>query len=119
MTSLILWGTEISRTEGIGVAEYLYFLGCKPVWADNGKVVGVEMLPLDKLKVKLNDGSIVNRPRIDVFASIVTSNKDWINWMLTATKLAAFAEGENENNNYVIFLLKITITLALPSKTCR
>jgi cobaltochelatase CobN len=41
MTSLILWGTEISRTEGIGVAEFLYFLGCRPVWSDNGKVVGV------------------------------------------------------------------------------
>ena len=102
LTSLILWGTEISRTEGIGVAEFLYFLGCKPVWADNGKVIGVEKLPLEKLTVKLADGSVVNRPRIDVFASIVTSNKDWINWMLTAVKLAAFAEGEDETNNYVI-----------------
>ena len=102
LTSLILWGTEISRTEGIGVAEFLYFLGCKPVWADNGKVIGVQRLPLDKLTVKLSNGSVVNRPRIDVFASIVTSNKDWITWMMTAVKLAAFAEGENETNNYVI-----------------
>ena len=102
MTSLILWGTEISRTEGIGIAEFLYFMGCKPVWTSNGKVVGVEMLPLQDLKVKLSNGSIVNRPRIDVFASIVTSNKDWINWMVTATKLAAFAEGETADNNYVI-----------------
>jgi cobaltochelatase CobN len=102
LTSLILWGTEISRTEGIGVAEFLYFLGCKPVWADNGKVIDVEMLPLDKLTVKLSNGSVVNRPRIDVFASIVTSNKDWITWMVKAVKFAAFAEGENETNNYVI-----------------
>ena len=102
LTSLILWGTEISRTEGIGVAEFLYFLGCKPVWLDNGKVIGVEMLPLKDLTVKLSNGSVVNRPRIDVFASIVTSNKDWLTWMLTATKLAAFAPGENETNNYVI-----------------
>ena len=102
LTSLILWGTEISRTEGIGVAEFLYFLGCKPIWADNGKVTGVEMLPLEDLKVELHNGSIVNRPRIDVYASIVTSNKDWITWMLTAIKLAAFADGENETNNYVI-----------------
>ena len=101
LTSLILWGTEISRTEGIGVAEFLYFLGCKPVWADNGKVIGVEKLPLSSLTVKLSNGSIVNRPRVDVYASIVTSNKDWLNWMLTAVKLAAFAEGENETNNYV------------------
>ena len=102
LTSLILWGTEISRTEGIGVAEFMYFLGCKPVWADNGKVIGVERLPLSDLTVKLSNGTVVNRPRIDVFASIVTSNKDWLTWMLTAVKYAAFAPGENETNNYVI-----------------
>ena len=102
LTSLILWGTEISRTEGIGVAEFLYFLGCKPVWADNGKVLDVEMLPLESLTVKLSNGTVVNRPRIDVFASIVTSNKDWLTWMLKAVKFAAFAEGENATNNYVI-----------------
>ncbi len=101
LTSLILWGTEISRTEGIGVAEFLYFLGCKPVWLDNGKVIDVEMLPLSDLTVKLSNGTVVNRPRIDVFASIVTSNKDWINWMMKAVKFAAFAQGEDETNNYV------------------
>lgn len=77
-------------------------MGCKPVWADNGKVIGVEMLPLEALTVKLNNGTVVNRPRIDVFASIVTNNKDWINWMMTAVKLAAFAKNENETNNYVM-----------------
>lgn len=101
LTSLILWGTEISRTEGIGVAEFLYLLGCKPVWADNGKVLGVEMIPLEDLNITLNNGSVVNRPRIDVFASMVTNNKDWITWMLTAVNLAANANGENETNNYV------------------
>ena len=101
LTSLILWGTEISRTEGIGVAEFLYFLGCKPVWADNGKVIGVEMLPLEELTVELSNGSVVNRPRIDVYASIVTSNKDWLSWMLKAVNLAAFAQGEDETNNFV------------------
>ena len=102
LTALILWGTEISRTEGIGIAEFLYLLGCKPVWSENGKVIGVEMIPLEDLTVQLNNGSVVNRPRIDVFASLVTSNKDWIRWMVTGTKLAAFAEGEDETNNYVI-----------------
>ncbi|WP_458403979.1 cobaltochelatase subunit CobN [Methanobrevibacter sp.] len=101
LTSLILWGTEISRTEGIGVAEFMYLLGCKPVWADNGKVLGVEQLPLEALKVTLNDGSVVNRPRIDVFASMVTNNKDWITWMLTSVSLALNATGEDETNNYV------------------
>lgn len=102
LTSLILWGTEISRTEGIGVAEFLYFLGCKPVWADNGKVLGVEQLPLEDLTLTLNNGSVVNRPRIDVFASMVTNNKDWITWMLTAVNMAVNATGEDATNNYVI-----------------
>ena len=102
LTSLILWGTEISRTEGIGVAEFMYFLGCKPVWAENGKVMGVEQIPLENLTITLNDGSVVNRPRIDVFASMVTNNKDWITWMLTSVNLALNATGENASNNYVI-----------------
>ena len=101
LTSLILWGTEISRTEGIGVAEFMYLLGCMPVWAENGKVVGVEQIPIENLTVTLNNGSIVNRPRVDVFASMVTNNKDWITWMLTSVKLAADAVGEDETNNYV------------------
>lgn len=101
MTALILWGTEISRTEGIGVAEFLYFLGCMPEWAENGKVSGVKLIPLENLTIRLNDGSIVKRPRIDVFASLVTNNKDWIRWMVTATRLAADS-GESEKDNYVI-----------------
>ena len=101
LTALILWGTEISRTEGIGIAEFLYFLGCKPVWAENGKVIGVELLPLDGLTVKLHNGSVVNRPRIDVFASIVTSNKDWLTWLLTGVNLALNAQGKSFDENYV------------------
>ena len=101
LTSLILWGTEISRTEGIGVAEFMYLLGCMPVWADNGKVIGVEQIPIENLTVMLNNGSIVNRPRIDVFASMVTNNKDWITWMVTSVYLANNATGEDETNNYV------------------
>ena len=101
LTALILWGTEISRTEGIGVAEFLYLLGCKPVWSENGKVIGVELIPLEDLTVTLNNGSVVNRPRIDVYASLVTSNKDWIRWMVTGTQLAAFVDGETEADNFV------------------
>jgi len=101
LTSLILWGTEISRTEGIGVAEFMYFLGCKPVWSENGKVLGVEQIPIEELTLTLNNGSVVNRPRIDVFASMVTNNKDWITWMITSVNLALNATGEDETNNYV------------------
>ncbi len=101
LVALILWGTEISRTEGIGIAEFLYLLGCEPVWANNNKVIGVKLLPLENLTVRLHDGSVVNRPRIDVFASIVTSNKDWLTWLLTGVNLALNAEDEDFTENYV------------------
>jgi cobaltochelatase CobN len=101
LVALILWGTEISRTEGIGIAEFMYFLGCTPVWSENGKVIGVELLPLEDLTVKLHNGSVVNRPRVDVFASIVTSNKDWLTWLLTSVNLAMNAENEDFTQNYV------------------
>ena len=101
LIAMIMWGTEISRTEGINLAEFLYFMGCKPIWAENRKVIGVELIPLENLTIKLNNGSIVNRPRVDAFASIVTSNKDWLTWMLTSVRLAAYAEGETFDENYI------------------
>lgn len=101
LTALILWGTEISRTEGIGISEFLYFLGCKPTWTRTGTVSGVELIPLEELTVKLSNGTVVNRPRIDVYASMVTSNVNWITWMVTATRLAFNAEGEDTSVNYV------------------
>lgn len=101
LTALILWGTEISRTEGIGISEFLYFLGCKPTWTRTGTVDGVELLPLNELKVTLSNGTVVNRPRIDVYASMVTSNVNWINWLVTATRLAFNAPDEGADVNYV------------------
>lgn len=101
MTALILWGTEILRTEGIGISEFLYFLGCKPVWTQTETVAGVELIPLSELKVTLSNGKVVNRPRIDVYASMVTSDKNWITWLVTATRLAFNATGEDASVNFV------------------
>ena len=45
------------KTKGDDIAEILYLMGVKPVWEkSNGRVVGVEAIPLETLK----------RPRIDV-----------------------------------------------------
>lgn len=102
LTALILWGTEILRTEGIGVAEFLYFLGCRPTWNEGDEAVtGVELIPINELTVALSNGKVVNRPRVDVFASMVTSNVDWIKLMLTAVDLALNSTDDTVANNFL------------------
>ncbi len=54
---IIVWGGPTMRTKGDDIAEILYLMGVKPVWAkDSGNVVGLEIIPLADL----------GRPRLDV-----------------------------------------------------
>ena len=54
---IIIWATDTMKTKGDDIAEILYLMGVKPVWEEtSGRVIGVEAIPLEKLK----------RPRIDV-----------------------------------------------------
>lgn len=101
LTALVLWGTEILRTEGIGVAEFMYLLGCKPTWSRSGDITGVELIPINDLTVKLSNGKIVQRPRVDVFASMVTSNTKWIKLMLTSIDLALNSKDDDVSNNFL------------------
>lgn len=98
--ALIMWGTELLRTEGIGIAEFLYLLGVTPVWADNGFVKGVALMDLSELTLTLDDGAVINRPRIDVYATAVTSNADWLELMVTSVSLVN-ATDESTDVNYV------------------
>jgi cobaltochelatase CobN len=100
LIGLIIWGTELLRTEGIGLGEFLYLLGAKPIWNKTGLVTGVELIPLTDLTLKLSNGKTILRPRIDVYASAVTSNVNWISLMVTATRLANEAN-ESMDVNYV------------------
>ena len=100
--ALVMWGTELLRTEGISMAEFLYYLGVEPVWSETGTgvVKGVKLMDLSDLTIKLDNGTVINRPRIDVFATAVTSNADWLKLMNKAVYLAN-AANESTNVNYV------------------
>ena len=59
--AISIWGTSAMRTHGDDVAQILALLGVHPVWqAENRRLTGVEVIPLDELK----------RPRIDVTTHI-------------------------------------------------
>lgn len=51
----VLWSTDVYRADGEEVCQILYTMGCMPVWDANGKVRGIEVIPLEELK----------RPRVD------------------------------------------------------
>lgn len=57
---------DISRTKGEQLSQVLYLMGIKPVWDGNGKVIDLEVIPLEQLK----------RPRIDVTIRITGVLRD-------------------------------------------
>lgn len=95
----IIWGTEVLRTEGISLAQFLYLLGVEPVWDNTGTVVGTEVIPLKKLTINVN-GTVYQRPRIDVFATIVSNNPYWLT-LLTESVYKVNALKESTKYNYV------------------
>lgn len=99
---MIMWGTELLRTDGIALAEFLYLLGVQPEWNTNGDVqTSPTLIPLENLTITI-DGATMLRPRIDVFTTAVTGNEIWINLMNNAVKLAAAAPGETSDQNYLL-----------------
>ncbi|HOI71760.1 MAG TPA: cobaltochelatase subunit CobN [Methanobacterium sp.] len=99
---MIMWGTELLRTDAISIAEFMYLLGAMPVWNSNGDLQpNPVLIPLENLTITI-DGITIQRPRIDVFTTAVTGNEIWINIMNNAVKLVSEAPGETASQNYVI-----------------
>ncbi|KNZ41132.1 cobaltochelatase subunit CobN [Acetobacterium bakii] len=60
-TMAIYWmAADVMWADGEGMAQLFYMLGVKPKWLANGKVKGIEVIPLKEL----------GRPRIDITAKI-------------------------------------------------
>jgi magnesium chelatase subunit H len=58
--ALVLWGLDNIKTQGEGVAQALWLLGCRPVRDRLNRATEVEAIPLEELK----------RPRIDVVMTV-------------------------------------------------
>ncbi len=95
----VIWGTEVLRTEGISLAQFMYLMGVKPVWDQTGTVTGCEVIPLDDLTLTIN-GTVYSRPRIDTFATIVSNNPYWIS-LLTESVSKVNELNETFTDNYI------------------
>ncbi len=100
LVGLVMWGTELLRTEGISIAQFLYYLGVEPVWSNDGTVLKVKLMNLSELTVTLSKGKTIHRPRVDVYTTAVTSNSFWLKLMVNAVSLAN-ATHESTKVNYV------------------
>ena len=92
---IVIWATDAMKTKGDDIAEILYLMGVKPVWEEtSGRVIGVEVIPLETLK----------RPRIDVTIRISGLFRDTfpniVNLIDEAVELVASLK-EHSEKNYV------------------
>jgi len=58
--------TDIMWSDGEGMAQMMYLLGVKPVWQDNGRVKGFQVMAPEEIK----------RPRIDITVRISGITRD-------------------------------------------
>ena len=58
--------TDIMWADGEGMAQMMYLMGAKPLWQNNGRVKGFEIIPLAEL----------GRPRIDITVRVSGITRD-------------------------------------------
>lgn len=90
---IVLWAGSNTRSHGQCVAQFMNLMGIRPVWLPgSGRVVGVEIIPLEELK----------RPRIDVTGRISGLIRDMmpnvIKWLDKAALLVASLDESPEDN---------------------
>lgn len=92
---IVLWSGSNMRSHGQCVAEFLYFMGIRPVWQKgSGYVKELEVIPLSELK----------RPRIDVTGRISGLFRDTMPQaadLLDRAVLLAAGLDESDEDNFV------------------
>ncbi len=93
---IVLYSGDQMRTAGEDIAEVLFLMGVRPKWiGSSNRVSGVELIPIDELK----------RPRLDVTCRISGLFRDTFPMLISllddAVKLAASAQGETDEQNYI------------------
>lgn len=113
MIGITLWSTDAFQADGELAAQILWLLGCAPRRLANGKVVGIEVLPLDALTMRRRehdghdesgDGELLARPRIDVLVQMSSVVRDLLPgiYALFDAAVTAVAElDEPEDRNFV------------------
>jgi len=85
-----LWSIETMRHLGVVESQVLYAMGVRPVWNDNGRISGTEIIPYSELK----------RPCVDVVLSATGLYRDAFPniIMMMASAIEEVAKLKEDNN---------------------
>ena len=91
---MVLWAIDTYRADGEQIAQILYLMGARPVWAESGLIKGTEPIPLKELK----------RPRIDVTiraSGICRDNLPHLIGLIDEAIIKIAALNEREEYNFI------------------
>jgi len=92
---MVIWNINTMRNQGEDIAQAFYLMGIEPVWdPNNGKVTGVRVVPLDKLK----------NPRVDITFRVSGCFRDTfpnVAEMMDRAVMMIAALNEPHNKNYL------------------
>ncbi|MBN1928848.1 MAG: cobaltochelatase subunit CobN, partial [Chlorobiaceae bacterium] len=99
-----LWSSDAFKSDGELLSQIFALMGVRPVRQPNGRVTGIEVIPLDELKVAI-DGVPMPRPRIDVTIETSSIVRDMVPHFLALIDKAVAAvstlEEESPESNFV------------------
>jgi cobaltochelatase CobN len=101
---VVLWSSDVFRSEGELVGQILWLLGCRPKWKTGGKVDGFEVIPQASLTMRDQTGNTIGRPRIDILvqmSGVVRDTLPTFYEMIDAAVTRVAEEDEPESVNYV------------------
>ncbi len=61
-----LWSIDAFKSDGEVFCQILHLMGMRPVWDANGRVSGIEPIPLEALSLTVDGRGYSPRPRVDV-----------------------------------------------------
>lgn len=73
-----LWSIDAFKSDGEVFCQILALMGMRPLWQANGRVCGVEPIPLHVLQLDCTDGPGVLRPRVDVVIQTSSILRDMV-----------------------------------------
>ncbi|HHE31484.1 MAG TPA: cobaltochelatase subunit CobN [Chlorobaculum parvum] len=98
-----LWSSDAFKSDGELLSQIFALMGVRPVRQSTGRVNGIEVIPIDELKVSI-DGVSIPRPRIDVAIETSSIVRDMVPHFLALIDKAVAAVSaldESPESNFV------------------